>query len=249
VNIKKPKHGLPAIIVSALILLPLLSAPGFGQSSAPQDSARIQPFTATYDSVWYPLSLKGSATRTLQIKKTSHGLLTFEGKIMGATLKEKSSLQWNGCVPVPRSFSRSKKRIFSNKTIDQQTFNWPAKQVSTRHKERTAKLAITDGTFDPLSYQLALRCGLKQGKTQFEYDVVRKTKMKRYHFKVVGEESISTALGTLQAIKVIRSSDGSNNKQTTLWFSKVHDFTLIKLEQKEADNNHYIFTIRELTIH
>lgn len=168
---------------------------------------------------------------------------------MGAILREKSSLQWNGCVPVPRSFSRAKKQFFSNKNIDQQTFNWPAKQVSARHKDRAAKLTITVGTFDPLSYQLALRCGLKQGKTQFEYDVVRKTKIKRYHFEVVGEESISTALGTLQAIKVKRSSDGSNNKQTTLWFSKAHDFTLIKLEQKEADNNHYVFTIRELTIH
>jgi len=248
VNIKKPKHRLPAIIVSALILLPLLSAPGFGQS-APQSAMHIQPFTATYDSVWYPLSLKGSATRTLQINNPNHGLFTFEGKMMGATLQEKSSLQWNGCIPVPRSFSRSKKHIFSNKTVDQQTFNWPANQVSARHKERMAKLAITDSTFDPLSYQLALRCGLKQGKTQFEYDVVRKTKVKRYHFEVVGEESISTALGALQAIKVIRSSDGSNNKQTTLWFSKAHDFTLIKLEQKEADDNLYVFTIRELTIH
>ena len=168
---------------------------------------------------------------------------------MGATLQEKSSLQWNGCAPIPQSFSRSKKHIFSSKTIDQQTFNWRDKLVDASHKDRTAKLAVTDNTFDPLSYQLALRCGLKQGKTQFEYDVVRKTKMKRYHFEVLGEESIDTALGTLQAVKVIRSSDGSNNKQTTLWFSKVHDFTLIKLEQKEADNNHYVFTIRDLTIH
>ena len=168
---------------------------------------------------------------------------------MGATLKENSSLQWNGCLPIPRSFSRSKKHFFSNKVVNQQTFNWPAKQVSARHKEKTVKLSITEGTFDPLSYQLALRCDLKQGKTHFEYDVVRKTKMKRYRFEVVGEESIDTPLGILQAIKVKRTSDNGNNKQTTLWFSKAHDFTLIKLEQKEADDNHYVFTIRDLTIY
>jgi hypothetical protein len=249
VNINKPKHSLCASFVAALILTRQLLVPGIAHASTPNALEHIQPFTAVYDSVWYPLSLKGTASRTLQIKTPNQGAFFFEGKIMGATLQESASLQWKGCLPVPLSFSRVKKHIFSDKIVDQQTFNWQTKEVSVLHKENTAKLAITEGAFDPLSYQLALRCDLKQGKAYFEYSVVRKTKLKRYSFKVVGEERISTPLGELAAVKVERSSDEGNNKQTTLWFSKEHDYMLVKLEQKEANANHYVFTIRQLTFH
>ena len=167
---------------------------------------------------------------------------------MAITLEETASLQWNGCLPVPRHFSRFKKRIFKKKLIDQQTFNWPAKWVTAQHKKRILKLPVTPGTYDPLSYQLALRCDLKLGKTQFEYKVVRKTKIKHYRFKVTGEETIKTPLGILPTVIVKRISDG-DDKQTVLWFSKKHDFTLVKLEQKDADSNHYLFTIRELVLY
>ncbi|MBL4607862.1 MAG: DUF3108 domain-containing protein [Pseudomonadales bacterium] len=241
-NIKKQRHRVLASIIISLISL-LLSTQGSCQQSS------IQPFTATYDSVWYPLALKGSASRSLNVKNKHHSLFQFEGKIMGTTLQESTSLQWQGCSPIPRSFSRIKKHIFSKKMTVQQIFNWPAKLVSARHKDNKVTITITAPTFDPLSYQLALRCDLKQGKKHFEYSVIRKTKIKRYVFEVIGEENIVTRLGLLPTIKVARSSDAGSQKQTTLWFSKQHDFTLVKLEQKESDNNHYVFTIRELIVH
>lgn len=245
-SINKLKHI--ASLTASLLFLHLISAPSYGQTLAPKQHERIKPFTATYDTTWYPLAIKGSASRTLTIKNPNHSLFSFTGKIMTTSLEEKASLQWNDCLPIPRSFSRFKKHLFNKKLIDQQTFNWPANWVTAKHKSRVKKLPINQGTYDPLSYQLALRCDLQRGKTQFEYDVVRKTKIKRYLFKIIGEENINTPLGLLATVKIKRISDG-NEKETTLWFSKQHNYTLVKLEQKEANSNHYVFTIRTLTIH
>lgn len=204
-------------------------------------------FTATYDAQWLPVALKGSAVRTLKFENSGRARLRFEGKVLGTLIQEETKLHWNGCLPVPNHYSRSKSNLFKNSVIDEQVFDWTLQQVTSRHKDEKAKLAITAPAYDPLSFQLALRCDLIAGKKSFEYTVIYKQKLNLYAFKVIGTENLQTPLGLLSTIKVIRINN-RDGKQTSIWFAPQFDYALVRLEQKEVDNNHYVITLRSLQI-
>lgn len=204
-------------------------------------------FTATYDAQWLPVALKGSAVRTLKFENSGRARLRFEGKILGTLIQEETQLHWNGCLPVPSHYSRSKSNLLRNSIIDEQVFDWTRQQVVTRHKDDNTKLSISAPSYDPLSVQLALRCDLIADRKSFEYTVIYKQKLNRYVFKVIGTEKLQTPLGLLSTIKVIRSNN-RDGKQTSLWFAPQLDYALVRLEQKEVDNKHYVISLRSLQI-
>lgn len=207
----------------------------------------LKTFIATYDARWLPVGLKGSATRTLRLENSGQAQLSFEGQAMGILIKENTQFHWQGCLPVPDHYSRQRTNFFQKNLLDEQTFDWKRSQVSTRHKDAIVQLFIDPPTYDPISIQLALACELKAGKKAFDYTVIYKQKPNKYSFKVNSTENLQTVLGTVFTIKVVRNNE-HDDKQTTLWFAPEYDYALVKLEQKEADDNHYIITLRSLDI-
>ena len=205
----------------------------------------IQPFTATYTAQWFPLTIKGKAIRSLKKDSSGRSHLFFQGSMLTYSLQENAVLNWQDCTPVPQSFNRRKKQFLNYQLVSDIRYDWKNKHVTAQYKGSTLSLPLDNNTFDSLTYQLALRCDLKQNRKKFEYTVAEKSKLKHYRFHKIGEEIINTALGLLKTVKLRRSSD-SSEKQTTLWFAKELDYTLVKLEQIRSDNNHFVITINEL---
>ncbi len=204
-------------------------------------------FVATYDAQWLPAGLKGRATRTLSLENSVGARLFFEGRALGILVQEEARFHWQGCLPIPDHYTRQRTSFFKKTLLDEQSFDWTRSQVITRHKDALAQLFIKPPSYDPISIQLALACELKAGKKEFDYTVIYKQKQNHYSFKINGSENLQTALGKLSTIRVIRDNN-REDKHTTLWFAPEYDYALIKLEQKETDNNHYIITLRSLDL-
>ena len=205
----------------------------------------IQPFTATYTTQWFPLTIKGKAIRSLKKDNSGRSHLFFQGTMLTYTLQENAVLNWQGCTPRPQTFNRRKKQFFKYQLVSNIQYDWKNKHAIAKYKDSSFSFPLDNAIFDSLTYQLALRCDLKQGRKTFEYTVAEKRKLKHYRFQKIGEETIDTPLGQLKTVKLRRSSD-SSEKQTILWFAEELDYTLVKLEQIRTDNNHFVITISEL---
>jgi len=79
--------------------------------------------------------------------------------------------------------------------------------------------------------------------------VVEGTDTDTYDFRVLGAEKVSTKAGSVDAIKVERVRDPTQNKRTTvMWFAKDWDYLLVRLQQVETDGKEYNIMLQEGTV-
>ena len=82
---------------------------------------------------------------------------------------------------------------------------------------------------DKLSYTLALRHDLIQGEKILNYQVVDEKGLQSYQFNILGNETLNTALGQLDTLKVQYAHP---KYKTTFWLAKNLNFLLIKIQQE-----------------
>ncbi|UAA40330.1 DUF3108 domain-containing protein [Paraneptunicella aestuarii] len=92
------------------------------------------------------------------------------------------------------------------------------------------------GELDNQLYMLASQKALKEGKTDFEFDVINYRGQKRhYKFKVNGEEMLDLPYGKLKTIKVETIRD-NKKRQTYTWFAPELNYLLVRIQQfKDGD--------------
>lgn len=93
---------------------------------------------------------------------------------------------------------------------------------------------LTEGVQDRITYTLQLRLDLLHGKKDFAYTVIEPKKIKHYVFNIVGEEKITTPLGTFETIK-LETVNEKGDRRTQLWLAKEFDYLLIRLVQYRND--------------
>jgi len=126
-------------------------------------------------------------------------------------------------------------------------FDWEKHKVRIDDKKHPWTLSLEENTLDKLVYQLALMSDLTTGQTEFNYKVADGGKLKMYKIATTGDtEVITTPLGKIDAIKLIRLRDKKSGRQTTLWCAPALNFLPIKLEHIEKDGTRFSAIIRRL---
>jgi len=189
--------------------------------------------------------LRGVAVRKLTFNANNQHESSFSAKTLAAKVQESSQFSWQRCSPRPSAYLYERKGLLKRKKTLLQTFNWENQQVTSNSGKTSSTFDLPEQSTDKLSYQLAIRCDLKQGNTVLDYQVVDKKRVKQYSFKIIGEEPLETPLGILNTVKVERIRD-ANERQTFLWFAKELDYLLVKLEQNDTGANHYVISIKAL---
>ncbi len=111
--------------------------------------------------------------------------------------------------------------------FEQQKYDWPGSRVKSLRDGVETMLELEPGTFDIHMVQIALRKDLSRGLKEITYPVIDRSQLKRYTFKVLGEESLATeALGKLRCVKLQRGS-------TRLWLAQKLDYLPIKIEKDD----------------
>ena len=87
--------------------------------------------------------------------------------------------------------------------------------------------------YDELSYQLALQQDLTFGKKDFKYLVLQNNKIKKYEFKIIGEENLDTPIGKISTIKIMRIN--YIKSATTFWLGKDYGYIPVALKQIRAN--------------
>lgn len=128
-------------------------------------------------------------------------------------------------------------------TID---FDWEEGTALNTEKGRSWRFEIPEGTLDKLSYMLALMRDLRAGQREFHYPVNARGKLKTYHFEVVSEERVETALGPMQTLKVERVRNPANPRETVVWCAPRLGYFPVKIMDRDEDGTVTTLRIRSV---
>ena len=182
--------------------------------------------------------IKAKASRKLQHLDDGsyHFENTLTAKFAGATLAtliETSKFEMIGQLIAPLHYQYSLTGISSeSKLID---FDWQAMLAVSSEASKSWTIDLFKNTQDPLSYQLVLpRYLANQTGNLFEIPIVDGVGIEIQRFRIIGEEVLDSAIGTLNCVIVERIKEVDDKRTTTIWFAKDHSYLLAKLEQTTA---------------
>ncbi|BFT64845.1 DUF3108 domain-containing protein [Pseudomonas moorei] len=202
-------------------------------------AADLQPFSASYTADWKQLPMSGTAERSLTQEANGVWKLSFKASMMIASLTEESTLTLDKDTLLPQSYHFERGGLGKAKKSDLD-FDWNAKMITGTDRGDAVKVPLNRGMLDKSSYQLALQEDVAAGKKSMNYQVVDGSDVDTYDFRVLGTEKVDTKAGMIDAIKVERVRDPTQNKRiTVMWFAKDWDYLLVRLQQVETDGKEY----------
>jgi hypothetical protein len=182
----------------------------------------------------------------VELKQSKPGVWDFSGAIIGtdglamlagATVKERSLLTApKGELELYSSFLETKvawRRDVKTITLE----NGRTSYLYKDHKKSVA-VPYQPGLLDQHSVTLALISDLQAGKgPTFKYQTIVKGKIEPYTFRIVENQTIETALGRLDTVKVERVRQTANGKSTLIWFAKTKNFLPVKFQELNAEGD------------
>ena len=211
----------------------------------PAQALELKPFSASYTADWKQLPLSGTAERSLKAQENGRWLLSFEAAMLVASLTEESTFKVENEAFLPLTYRFNRSGLGKSKQVEQD-FDWAEKQVIGTDRGEPVRLAINRGMQDKSTYQLVLQHDVAAGKKSMSYQVVDGDEIETYDFRVLGEETVDTKAGQIDAIKVERVRDPTqSSRKTVLWFAKDWDFLLVRLHQVEKDGKEYQIMLEE----
>ena len=114
------------------------------------------------------------------------------------------------------------------------SFDWQRGIVFNTAEDHTWRMSVPPGTLDKLNYLLALMRDLAAGKRDMRYTIADGGRLKIYAMRAVGTETLETALGILETLKIQRLRDRDDG-EATLWCASALGFLPVKLEHRDRD--------------
>lgn len=102
--------------------------------------------------------------------------------------------------------------------------------ITTSYKSKDYSFDPKPGILDPQLYQLVMQQQLISGKTEFEYQLIRRGKLISYNFKTVANEEINLPYGKIATIRLERIRKKSRRK-TIIWVAPSLNYTMVKMTQ------------------
>ncbi|TVT80460.1 DUF3108 domain-containing protein [Pseudomonas sp. H3(2019)] len=224
------------LFACALLALPLAQA------------ADLQPFSASYTADWKQLPMSGSAERSLSKNDNGSWTLNFKASMLVASLTEESTLKLDKDTLLPQSYRFERGGLGKAKKVNLD-FDWTTKMVTGIDRGDPVKVPLNTGMLDKSTYQLALQRDVAAGKKSMSYQVVEGEDTDTYDFRVIGQEKVQTKAGSVDAIKVERVRDPTQNKRITeMWFAKDWGYILVALRQVETDGKEYNIMLLDGTV-
>lgn len=99
---------------------------------------------------------------------------------------------------------------------------------------RASTLALDPRAVDKLAYQALLMRDLELGSTDPSYVIAEGDELKRYEFRLVEPERLTTPAGTFDTVKLERSNPGEA-RETVLWCAPQLGYLPVRVDYREQD--------------
>ena len=147
------------------------------------------------------------------------------------TERSESEVYGQAFRPLVYHYDRYGKNATRNVRV---TFDWKNGVAFNTAKGHTWRMSVPPGTLDKLNYLLALMRDLADGKRSMRYTIADGGRLKVYDMREVGTETLETALGTLETLKIRRLRQ-QDDQEATLWCAPALGYLPVKLEHRDSD--------------
>jgi hypothetical protein len=184
------------------------------------DSQPYPEFTAVYDAringflmaeASFSLHKLNNGDYVYQRKSTSVGIASLFGKKVST-----ATSRWR--------FTNNRIQVLEFQSSDKDgdaddnlhlIFNWKTALVKNVSAVDPWQTKMPEGTLDKLAMQLALLLELRDGSTEFQYQVAHQGRIKQYRFKQTGKEKIDLPMGEFSTVIVERLDE--DRDKTSFW--------------------------------
>lgn len=195
----------------------------------------MSPFQATYQFSYNGKNM-GSATRTLS-KNGNNWNYVFAAKAAAiASATESSNFTLSNGQIQSNSFSRTSKILVHNDTMSIK-FNPNTKTINTNKSDKARSFAWKTGALDELNAELQVREDLKGSGLKSSYLIADAKGLDTRHFVKQGNESVKTAYGTFDTVKVVLTHD-NNAKQSIFWLAPKLDYLPVKMSHQDGKTSY-----------
>lgn len=129
-----------------------------------------------------------------------------------------------------------------NKTFSAD-FDWGAHQLNLHSANGSQAKILADGTQDLLSFMFQFM--FVPPLQNMQLNITNGKKVGVYDYSFEGEEVISTKMGELNTIHLLRSS-AEKEKTTELWLALDYQYVPVKIRETEKDGKVYVLLVKAL---
>ncbi|MBK6728205.1 MAG: DUF3108 domain-containing protein [Xanthomonadales bacterium] len=218
-------------ILAALILL------GTAVTRA-DDAEPIAPFHSDYQLIREGKHIGEASIELImgkdgfQFSTRSEGTEGLAG-FAGVRIEENSTFRWQDGRPETLHYRYFQKAAWKkrSRSVD---VDPEARRIDATDNDGSAALDYAPATVDRNLVVLALAADLKARREKLEYRVADKRAIETHRYQATGHETIETARGRFDCIRVerIREKPG---RTTTTWIAPALGYTPVRILQKEPD--------------
>lgn len=195
----------------------------------------MSPFQASYQFSYNGKNL-GSATRTLS-QNGNNWTYIFAAKAAAiASASETSRFSFSNGQINSSSFSRTSKVLVHNDTMTI-NFNPNTKTINTKKKDQPRSFAWKAGALDELNAELQVREDLKGSGLKSSYLIADAKGLDSRRFVKQGNETIKTAAGTYNTVKVVLTHD-NGEKSSIFWLAPQLDYLPVKMSHVDGKTSY-----------
>jgi len=213
------------------------------------------PFSASYDlyngsskigELIFSFKHVGNNNYTSEGSASTSGVL---GLVPNVSASIKSSWKYiNGHIqPVWYKYKASivmvNKKMFS-------VYDWSSHVATVNHNGTVRKVRFEDGDLDQSLVPLAVMQDMKRQKLRDEYRYVDRRRIKKYKFKIIGNEQVDTKFGKFDAVLVetIEKSIKRKKKKrrTRFWSVPKLDYLPVRVTYKSGDDAEVVMLLTGL---
>jgi len=167
----------------------------------------------------------------------------FLASMLGIAIAQQSEWTWHdGVKTLTYRYDRSGKEKHVH-----MIFDWQQMKVTNIINGDPWTMQIPEATQDKLGISLALMAHLAQSETDTSFPVADGGRLKTYDYKILGKESIDTALGKINTIAVSRNKRGrSKAREAKLWLAPDLGYLLVRMEKPDKDGDVVVLKIESL---
>ncbi len=207
--------------------------------SAAQANDTVPTYTAHYD-VEYRGRRIGDSVHTLEQQGETYRFTSVTQArgiarlLRRRPLVEESRFELQDGMPRPLEFSLEDgtRRGEDNLTID---FDWTSGVAQVATEDGRLELPLEPGVHDRATLQLALMLELEAAAApSASHPLIDDTSIKVYDYELAGEETLDTAAGTYETIKIVQRREDSS-RYTLIWFAPDLRYLPVRIEQRRED--------------
>jgi hypothetical protein len=208
------------------------------------------PFEAVYDWKWHDITVAVSTLRFEHVEGSSwrssssaepRGL----GRLYPIRPKLQSLMRIDAQGVRPLHYQADDGTSGNSRGADVQ-FDWDAMHASGLYSGATVDLALRPGVQDDLSVQIAMLVAVRAGQVPQNLSIIDKDTIRDYDYRRVGEETIATALGSIDTV-VYTSQHPGSPRITRFWCAPTRGDVPLKVEQRIGEEVQWSMQITRLT--